>query len=105
MPQQHQANIWSLGDLCTPWCIHVVVTLRIAEHLAAGLSQIDELAVAAKADAGSLVRVLRHLVGRGVFEEPASDRFVLNAPARQLLDPSIHLGFDLDGFGGRMAYA
>jgi SAM-dependent methyltransferase len=105
MPQQDQANIWSLGDLCTPWCLHVVVTLRIAEHMAAGLSQINDLAAAAKSDAGSLARVLRHLAGRGVFEEPQPDRFVLNAPAQQLLDSAVHLGFDLDGFGGRMAYA
>ncbi len=105
MPPQDQPNIWALGDLCTPWCIHVVVTLRIAEHLDAGITQIDELAAAASADAGSLSRVLRHLVGRGVFEEPAPGRFVLNALARQLLDSSVRLGFDLDGFGGRMAYA
>ncbi len=105
MPPQDQPNIWALGDLCTPWCIHVVVTLRIAEHLDAGKTQIDELAAGAGADAGSLSRVLRHLVSRGVFEEPAPDRFALNAPARQLLDSGVRLGFDLDSFGGRMAYA
>jgi hypothetical protein len=105
MPQHDPPNIWALGDLCTPWCVHVVVTLRIAEQMAAGLSHINDLAAAAKADAGSLARVLRHLVGRGMFEEPEPDRFVLNAAAKQLLDSSIHLGFDLDGFGGRMAYA
>jgi hypothetical protein len=105
MPHQDQPNIWALGDLCTPWCIHVVVTLRIADHLAAGVSRIDDLAAAAKADANSLARVLRHLVGTGVFEEPSPGQFALNAPARQLLDSAVRLGFDLDGFGGRMAYA
>jgi hypothetical protein len=25
-------NLSALSDLCTPWCIHVVATLRIAAH-------------------------------------------------------------------------
>jgi SAM-dependent methyltransferase len=49
--------------------------------------------------------VLRHLVDKGLFEEPAPGRFALNEPARGLLDSSGRLGFDLDGIGGRMAYA
>jgi hypothetical protein len=97
MPQPDQPNLWSLGDLATPWCLHVVATLRVADQLAAGLSQIDDLAAAVGADADSLARVLRHLVGKGVFEEPTRGRFALNDPARALLD--------LDGFGGRMACA
>lgn len=98
-------DLWALSDLCTPWCIHVVVTLRIAEHLSGGISQIDELAVAAGAHADSLARVLRHLIGRGLFAEPAPGQFALNDAARALLDPGARLGFDLDGIGGRMARA
>jgi hypothetical protein len=26
-------------DLCTPWCIHAVATLRIPDHIAAGTSE------------------------------------------------------------------
>ena len=44
------ADIWTLGDLSTPWSIHVVVTLRIAQHIAEGRRQIDDLARAAGAD-------------------------------------------------------
>ena len=98
-------DIWSLSDLCTPWCVHVVATLRIADHIAAGTSGIDELAVASGAHADSLHRVLRHLVSKGVFEEPSPGQFALNEAARGLLEPPIRLGLDLDGFGGRMAYA
>jgi len=83
----------------------VVATLRIADHVAAGTTRIDDLAAASGADAGSLHRVLRHLVSKGVFEEPSSGRFALNEPARGLLDSPVRLGLDLDGFGGRMAYA
>lgn len=96
-------DIWALTDLCTPWCVHVAVTLRIAEHIDAGTTGIDALANAAGADADALGRVLRHLVEHGVFEEPAPGRFMLNDAARALLDPSARYGLDLDGFGGRMA--
>jgi SAM-dependent methyltransferase len=48
---------------------------------------------------------MRHLVGKGVFEETAPGQFALNDPARLLLDSAARLGLDLDGFGGRMAHA
>jgi SAM-dependent methyltransferase len=98
-------NIWALGDLCTPWCVHVAATLRIAHHLDAGITQIDELARAAAADRDALWRLLRHLASVGVLEEPAPGRFALNEPARGLLDAGASLGLDLEGIGGRMAGA
>jgi hypothetical protein len=104
-PPADQVNLWALTDLCTPWCVHVVATLRIAEHLDAGLTRIDHLAAASGSDRDSLHRVLRHLVEKGLFEEPAPGRFVLNEPARGLLSPTFRLGLDLDAFGGRMARA
>ncbi|HYU16812.1 MAG TPA: methyltransferase, partial [Candidatus Acidoferrum sp.] len=105
MAAPDRVDIWELSDLCTPWCVHVVATLGIAEHLAAGIAEIDELAAVSGAASDSLQRVLRHLVGKGLFEEPAPGRFALNEPARALLDPSMRLGLALDGFGGRMANA
>src|SRR5207302_8231839 len=84
---------------------HVVATLGVADHLAAGKTAIRDLAAAAGADADALHRVLRHLVGKGVFEEPLPGRFALNEPARALLDSVARLALDLDGFGGRMAGA
>jgi 2,7-dihydroxy-5-methyl-1-naphthoate 7-O-methyltransferase len=99
------ANLSVLSDLCTPWCIHVVATLRIAERLAAGTTDIKILAQEAGCDADSLQRVLRHLVSKGVFQEPTPDRFVLNEAAQGLLNPALQLGLDLDGIGGRIAYA
>lgn len=98
-------DIWELSDLCTPWCVHVVSTLRIADHIAAGKTRIDDLAAASGSSSDSLHRVLRHLVGKGIFEEPTPGRFALNEPARALMDSPIRLGLDLDRFGGRMAYA
>jgi len=40
MPEQEGVNLEALSDLCTPWCIHVVATLRIAERVAAGTTDI-----------------------------------------------------------------
>jgi SAM-dependent methyltransferase len=105
MAEQQAADLGALSDLCTPWCIHVAVTLRIAEHLAAGVTEIDRLAAAAGCDAGVLHSVLSYLAGKGVFDEPVTGRFALNAAARGLLDPSLRLCLDLDGLGGRFAPA
>ena len=55
---------------------HVVATLRIADHIAAGITEIDRLAAAAGCDADCLHRVLGHLVGKGVFQETAPGRTV-----------------------------
>ena len=55
-------DLAALSDLCTPWCLHVVATLRIAEHVAAGVTGIDDLAAAAGSDAHALHSVMGHLV-------------------------------------------
>src|SRR5688572_26435280 len=98
-------DIWSLTDLCTPWCVHVVATLRVADYVAAGKTDITELAAACQANAEALHRVMRHLAGKGMFEEPSPGQFALNESARMLLEPSARFGLDLDSFGGRMAHA
>jgi 2,7-dihydroxy-5-methyl-1-naphthoate 7-O-methyltransferase len=105
MAGRNEVDIWSLTDLATPWSIHVIVTLRIAEHVAAGITGILDLAVAAGVHAESLHRVLSHLVSKGLFEEPEPGRVALNEAARGLMDSGAHLGFDLEGMGGRMAHA
>lgn len=94
-----------MADLCTPWCLHAVATLRIADRIAAGIADGEELARAAGCDAGVLQAVLRHLIAKGVFEETEPGRFALNDAARGLFDPALLLGLDLNGIGGRMAYA
>jgi 2,7-dihydroxy-5-methyl-1-naphthoate 7-O-methyltransferase len=98
-------SLESLSDLCTPWCLHVAVTLRIAEHIEQGTEVVHDLAAAASCDAHVLHGILTHLVSKGVFEQPEPGRFTLNDTARRLLDPGTRLGLDLDGIGGRMAFA
>src|SRR5450755_1319200 len=79
------ADLSALSELCTPWCIHVVATLRIADHLAAGTADIQTLAEEAKCNADSLQQVLRHLTSKGVFAELTPGRFALNEAAQGLL--------------------
>ncbi|HEY3082210.1 MAG TPA: methyltransferase [Chloroflexota bacterium] len=105
MPEREGVDLEALGDLSTPWCLRVVATLRIADRMAAGTTDIDDLAAAAGCDAESLTRVLRHLVGKGVFQEPEPRRFALNDAARGLRDGPQRQGLDLAGIGGRMAGA
>ena len=98
-------DLWSLTDLCTPWCVHVAATLKVAGHIDRGITGSAELAAATHADPSALARVLRHLVSKGLFEEASPGTFALNEAARVLLDPGVLLGLDLNGIGGRMAYA
>jgi SAM-dependent methyltransferase len=104
MAHPDAVNLDALSDLCTPWCLRVAVTLRIAERIAEGKTEIAELAAAAGCDAECLHSVLGHLVRKGVFEEPARGRFALNDAARRLLDPMERIGLDLEGIGGRMSH-
>lgn len=98
-------DFWDLADLSTPWCIHVIVTLRVANHIEAGTDTIPALAAATASHAGSLHRVLQHLTEKGLFLEPEPQRFELTGIGRSLLEPGTILGMDLEGFGGRMAHA
>jgi hypothetical protein len=95
----------ALSDLRTPWCLRVVATLTIADHIAAGVAEIDQLAAFADCDLDYLRLVMQHLAGVGVFDEPEPGRFALNDAARQLLQPGSRIVLDLDGIGGRMAHA
>jgi 2,7-dihydroxy-5-methyl-1-naphthoate 7-O-methyltransferase len=102
MADSEQAlDLWTLSDLCTPWCIRVAVTLRIAEHIEAGIADIDGLAAATSSDADVLHSMLSYLAEKGVFVESPLGHFALNDTSRGLLDPRMFLS--LDGIGGRMA--
>jgi len=105
MPEPDAVTLEALSDLRTPWLIHVVATLRVADHIAAGIDQIDALAAAAGCDRYALHRALTSLAEKGVFEETTPGRFALNRMSRGLLDPQQRIGLDLDGIGGRMAHA
>ncbi|GAB2971381.1 methyltransferase [Streptomyces pseudoechinosporeus] len=103
-----RVDLNALADLITPWAIRVAATLRLADHIAAGHTELTDLARAAGADADALRRMLRVLTGRGVFAEPREDTYALT-PAAELLKGDGAFGlrawFDLEGMGGRMDQA
>jgi 2,7-dihydroxy-5-methyl-1-naphthoate 7-O-methyltransferase len=94
-------DLWTLSDLCTPWAIRVAATLRIAEHIDAGVTDIDGLAAVTSSNTGALHSVLSYLAERGIFVEAPIGHFALNDLSRGLLDRGLFL--DLNGIGGRMA--
>jgi 2,7-dihydroxy-5-methyl-1-naphthoate 7-O-methyltransferase len=96
-----RANLTALTDLRTPWCVYVAATLRLAEHIEAGATSIDELAARAGCDPHMLHAMLTCLVEKGVFTSPAPGQFAVNDAARALDNQFL----DLDGIGGRMAGA
>lgn len=100
-----KVDLEALSDLATPWSLRVVATLGVTEHMASGITKIDELAQKADCASEPLARVLRHLVDKGVFQEPAEGEFTLNEAARPLREPGPLSGLNLDGYGGRTAGA
>ncbi len=102
-PDGDNVDLGALLDLTTPWCLHVLATLGVADHIAAGVTGIDELAAAAGCDAGALHSVLAHVVGMGVFREPEPGRFALNQAAEDLRSAAPFL--NLYGIGSRFALA
>lgn len=91
-------NVWALSDLCTPWCVHVVATLRIADHIAAGTDRIEDLAAAAQCDPAILRGVLDHLVGQGAFEQPKPGR--PSGPRREEYSTRAQIGRLIPGARG-----
>jgi 2,7-dihydroxy-5-methyl-1-naphthoate 7-O-methyltransferase len=91
------------ADLCTPWCIRVAATLRVADHIAAGITDIEQLAPPRPAVMPVPCTRRSGILWGGVFEETAPGRFALNDAAHGLLGPPPHL--DLEGVGGRFARA
>jgi arminomycin 4-O-methyltransferase/SAM-dependent hydroxylase len=65
-----------LTDLVTPMALRVAATLRLVDHLRAGLTSPAALAEATDTDEDALRRLIRHLVAVGVLAEVAPDHLV-----------------------------
>ncbi|WP_203919148.1 methyltransferase [Rugosimonospora africana] len=109
---ENESSAWQLlvplTDLVTPMAVRVAATLRLADLMAGGVEQVDDLARRSGADADALGRMLRHLTVHGVFAEPSPGRFTLNEIGDLLRSDhpaGMRMMFDLDEFGGRMDLA
>ncbi|WKU46088.1 methyltransferase [Streptomyces sp. VNUA116] len=87
-PADHPALSAQLGDTAFGYfyasALRAVTVHRVADHLADGPLQIDELARRADLHGPSLRRVLRLLATRGIFQEDEQGAFGLT-PAAELL--------------------
>jgi O-methyltransferase domain len=73
-----------LNAFLTVQALHVVAALGIPDRVADGPAALDDLAAATGAHPTSLYRVLRMLVGAGVFREEKDQRFALGPLGRTL---------------------
>lgn len=85
-----------------------MVTLGIPDLIAAGITDLDELATRVGANRDALFRLSRHLTNRGVFTQPTSSTLKLTAVGELLRsdDPSgRHLYFQQTGVVARFESA
>lgn len=96
------ATLWSMANLGTPMAIRVAATLRIADHITAGLRTAAELAEVTGAHPGALDRLLRYLTVRGVLERDDDGRHTLTPlgePLREDHPAGVRAWFDIEGAG------
>ncbi len=99
------SKLWQLADIITPFAIRVAATLRVADHVAAGTTEINDLARVVGAAPDALGRLLRYLAARDLFTETAPGRFAVTELGALLRDDDPRASrrwLDLDGFGGTM---
>ncbi|WND35038.1 methyltransferase [Streptomyces sp. BB1-1-1] len=65
-----------MSNLVTPMALRVAATLRLVDHLRAGVTSPEALAGATGADADALARLMRHLAAAGVLEESGPGRYL-----------------------------
>ena len=86
----------------TSQAITVAAQLGVADALADGPLPIEELAVRVGADADALGRLLRALIGKGVFRHRRDGRYELNSLARTLRsDAPISMRWPAEFYGSR----
>jgi O-methyltransferase len=98
----NSAKLWAMAHLGTPMALRVAATLRLADHVVAGVRTVAELAEMCDADADALGRLLRYLVKRGIFTVDADGGLGLTELGDGLRSghPSrIRTGLDIDGVG------
>ncbi|WP_245252030.1 acetylserotonin O-methyltransferase [Streptomyces sp. KCTC 0041BP] len=98
------AALWAMAHLATPMALRVAATLRVADHISAGVRTAPEIAREAKADPDALARLLRYLAARGVLRRDAAGGYELTALGEPLRDDhpdGMRAKLDIEGTVGR----
>jgi hypothetical protein len=99
-PDAARARLRELSDFAAPWAVWIAATLRLADHIEAGATSLDELAERTGADRDALRRLLRYLVAREVFAD-VEGGYANTELSRLLLDDvGWRPWLDLDGAPG-----
>lgn len=102
--QNDSLDLEGLSNLVTPMAVRVAATLRLADHIEDGATDVATLAQRCGADPGALRRLLTHLACYGVFVEQDNGGFAVGAtgqPLRSSHPMSMRRLLDLDSFSGR----
>jgi 2,7-dihydroxy-5-methyl-1-naphthoate 7-O-methyltransferase len=97
-------QLFGMADVFTPMAVRVAATLRLADHVAAGVQTVDALAERTNTDSDALRRLLGHLVTVGVFTTDPGGRYELTGLGSQLRDDHPGRGrawLDIEGAIGR----
>lgn len=109
MTSQDQAHEFAEAvDGLAPLAVRAAATLRLADHIHAGHTDLHALAGRTGTDPHALHKLLRFLTSRGVFTDPGPDQFALTPLSATLLDehPSgLRRWLDRGGIGARMDHA
>jgi arminomycin 4-O-methyltransferase/SAM-dependent hydroxylase len=73
-----------LGSLHTPMVVRVAATLRLVDHIEAGVTSPAELAAKTDTDPHTLLRLMRHLVAIGILAQTAPGHFAPTAVGKML---------------------
>ncbi|HEY3260469.1 MAG TPA: methyltransferase [Pseudonocardiaceae bacterium] len=96
------AELWAMAHLGTPMAIRVAATLRIADHIAAGIQTAPDLAGTVHADPDALERLLRYLARRAVLTVDRHGRYgltPLGEPLRSDHPSDLRRGLDIESVG------
>jgi len=107
-PRTQLELVTNVGNLLTRQAVRVVTSLDIPDLIAAGVTEVDDLAAHVGADRDALRRLSHRLVRRGVFTQPTPSTLGLTAVGELLRsnEPSSrHQYFQLTGVGPRFESA
>lgn len=93
-----------LTDLVTPWAVRVAATLMLADHIADGTAEVEDIAKQSGADADAVGRLLEHLAVRGMFEQDGPGRYrntELSHRLRRDHPMTVHPWLDIEGGMGQ----
>lgn len=98
-------NLFLQTSLAFSWAVRAAATLRLADLIDSGVTHLEELAERAHVNADALRRLLRYLIGRGVFAESAPGTYILTDTALFLQESHpqrLRAWLDQEGAGGKM---